>query len=86
MVPAIQHNVIMYGADGHLNDSADSSLSDVKVLEPGQDLGFSVDHDVGNSDADAARLKAHHADKVKVQIVNFDFDDLPTAAQPTTLP
>ena len=44
-------NLMMYGADGHLIDAASSSQNDIKVILPGQDVGFTVDHDLDDSSA-----------------------------------
>ena len=45
----IHLNLAMYGADGHLVDVADSSQNEVKVLLPGQDVGFTVDHNLDDA-------------------------------------
>ena len=75
----IRLNLMMYGADGQLLDVADESLNDVKVLRPGQDVGFAVDRDIGESDLDKPALATRRATTVKAQIVSFDIEQEPKA-------
>ena len=73
----IHLNFTMYAADGSLLDVADQSLHEIKVLLPGQSIGFTVDHDLGDSSSDKAVLEARKAVKITAQIVSFDIQQPP---------
>ena len=46
-------NLMLFAADGHLLNVLDESLNELKLLEPGKTVGFSVDHDLSDPNGDA---------------------------------
>lgn len=45
-------NLMLFAADGHLLNVLDESLNELKLLEPGKTVGFSVDHDLSDTYTD----------------------------------
>jgi hypothetical protein len=71
-ISGLRINVMMFGADGSLIDVEDKTLHDIKLLQPGQTVGFSAEHDLGTLNQDKTVLEARKAAKVTVQVVGFE--------------
>ena len=76
-VSDIRLNFMLFAANGSLIDTMDKNLFDVKILQPGQTIGFSVDRELGAMKDDKAALDARRAAKVTAQVVSFTIPPTP---------
>ena len=60
-----------YNSDGKLVDVINKWLHEIKVLEPGQEVGFRLDRTLGDSQADPKTYEPLVADRVDLQVVDF---------------
>jgi hypothetical protein len=65
-------NFMMYAQDGSLIDVDDKTLHEIKLLQPGQLVGFSVDRDLGDPKEDKAVLDSRRSAKINAQVVSFE--------------
>ncbi len=67
---------MIYGQDGTLIDVEDKTLFEIKLVQPGQSVGFSSERDLGDQKEDKAVLEGRKAAKVVAQVVGFEVPDL----------
>jgi len=75
-VSDIRLNLMMYSQDGSLIDVDDKTLHEIKLLQPGQVVGFSVERDLGDAKEDKAVLDSRRSTKINAQVVGFEIPQL----------
>ena len=71
-INSIRLNVMFYDGNGTFIDVKDAWLSNIKVLEPKETVGFEVQRDLGNHDEDKNVLNKRKSADVKIQVANFE--------------
>ena len=64
-------NVAFYRNDGKLVDAMNKWISEIKVLEPEQEIAFRLDRSVGDINADPKEYESFVADRLDIQVANF---------------
>jgi hypothetical protein len=72
----IRLNFMMYSQDGALADVDDKTLHEIKLLQPGQVVGFSVDRELGDPRQDKAEMDSRRSAKINAQVVSFEIAEL----------
>jgi hypothetical protein len=67
----IRINLMMFTADGGLIDVTDKTLHEIRLLQPGQTVGFAVDRALGAPNQNKTS-EGEEVAKVSAQIVGFD--------------
>ena len=72
-INSIRLNVMFYDGNGTFIDVKNQWLSNIKVLEPKETVGFEVQRDLGNHKEDKNVLDERKSTDVKIQVANFEF-------------
>lgn len=64
-------SVSFYRSDGKLVDAVDKWIHEIKVLEPGQEMGVRLDRTVGNMQADPKEYETFFAERAVFQVASF---------------